>query len=73
MRRFLGWVLIPAIVANVWPAFARSQQAADKPAGEKDAHAEKSRFDLKDGNRVVFIGNAFFERETRPRRRVRHW
>ncbi|MEX2139608.1 MAG: SGNH/GDSL hydrolase family protein [Pirellulales bacterium] len=65
MRCLFGSMLVAAIATVACPGSARPQDAADTPAPVGRAAAEQARFELKDGDRVVFIGNTFFEREGR--------
>src|SRR5687768_7871215 len=75
MRRAINPVLVVAIVAAMWPGAALSQSPDKSPTREKRTVAPAkvaetksaaiARFELKDGDRVVFIGNTFFEREGR--------
>jgi hypothetical protein len=61
MLRLFGSVLIAAAVtiALPWPG----QAGGDEPANTETPPVD--RFELKHGDRVVFLGNAFFEREGR--------
>ena len=65
MRCLIGSLLIAAIAMLVRPVSAQPQKAADKSDGEAKPDATTSRFELKDGDRAVFIGNTFLEREGR--------
>ena len=75
MQRRFNYVLIITIATAIWPTNSRSQSADKPPVPVKKAVAgaktgatksvSSDRIELKDGDRVVFIGNTFFEREGR--------
>jgi hypothetical protein len=75
MRRAWVCVLFVVIMTAVWPCEALAQAPLESPGNGKNAAvatkktaakpAAIERFELKDGDRVVFLGNTFFEREGR--------
>ena len=59
----LRWNRTPALAALLLASVASPSAHADEKPGEKSTGKNLPRFELLDGDRVAFIGNAFFERE----------